>query len=235
MSSLTHRGELARPADPGRDASLTDRQRREAAYYAEFAARNAPASIDFTPVTSTRRRPWSPFWTVCQAVRDVPDPGDKSLLDLGCGMGGAAVRFAKVGYQRVAGLDVSDANLAVARRLAERYDLGDRCDFAPGVAERLPWPDASFDVVTVIDLLHHVENDRAAAEIHRVLKPGGLLVIKEPVRAPVIERLRDSRLGRWLAPGATSTDPRTDQGEARRTAPKARAIVSRSSSVSAEL
>lgn len=92
------------------------------------------------------------------------------VLDLGCGGGFLANDLAARGH-RVVGLDTTVENLEVARaRDTSRtvtYQLGD--------ARRLPFPDASFDVVCAMDLLEHVEQPaQVVAEASRVLAPGGL-------------------------------------------------------------
>jgi SAM-dependent methyltransferase len=115
------------------------------------------------------------------------------------------VLFAKVGYE-VSGFDLSPNNIAIARRLAEKYDLAGRTNFSVSVAEKLDYPDEHFDVIAGVDILHHVTIGPALAECKRVLKPGGVAVFHEPTRVPVFDRLRETRLARRLVPREASLD-----------------------------
>ena len=74
--------------------------------------------------------------------------------------------------------------IAVAKEKAQRKGL--EIDFRIGVIEALPYPDASFDVVTSSLMMHHLPEHLQAkgnAEIYRVLKPGGRLLIADMARA----------------------------------------------------
>jgi SAM-dependent methyltransferase len=103
--------------------------------------------------------------------------GGQRLLDLGCGTGTLAI-WAK---QREPGIDVVGIDgdpevLHLARRKAG--EAGVEIDFQEGLADELPFEDASFDRVTSSLLFHHLSRDvkeRAAAEVARVLRPNGEL------------------------------------------------------------
>lgn len=193
-------------------AGLTERQRRERAYYDEYARRTAPDALSFRPVLGGERRPWNAYWFVAGLVRDARGAGTQRLLDFGCGPGNYGVMFAKLGYD-VFGFDISPVNVETARALAEKYGLADRTRFSQGIAERLEYPDDFFDLVVGIDILHHVDIPVAIREVLRVLKPGGRAVFKEPVEAPVFDRLRNTRLGRWLVPKEVSFDRHVTEDE----------------------
>jgi len=105
-----------------------------------------------------------------------PRPGER-VLDLATGTGWAsrsiARRFPEV---RISGLDIADRLLAHARQLAERERLA--IDYGVGNAESLPLEDASLDaVVSTFGVMFAAQPERAAAELGRVVKPGGRIVL----------------------------------------------------------
>ena len=99
--------------------------------------------------------------------------GDR-LLDLGTGTGTLARGFAARDCV-VTGLDPSPAMLAEARRLAEIGGLA--ATFREGRAEATGEPDLAFDVVAAGQCWHWFDGSAAAAEIKRVLRPGGTVVV----------------------------------------------------------
>ncbi len=106
-------------------------------------------------------------------------PGE-AVLDVGCGTGTLAlVAKERVGETgRVAGIDPSAPLLDGARRKAARRGLP--IDFQLGVIEQIAFPDQSFDVVLNTFMMHHLPHDlkrQGLAEIARVLKPGGRLLV----------------------------------------------------------
>jgi ubiquinone/menaquinone biosynthesis C-methylase UbiE len=97
-------------------------------------------------------------------------------LDLGCAYG-YLVAEARAGGFRAAGLDVS--TYALARAAADAPSAHGR--LAQGQIELLPFPDASFEVVSAFDVLEHLcDPETALAEARRVLRPGGVLVGATP-------------------------------------------------------
>jgi ubiquinone/menaquinone biosynthesis C-methylase UbiE len=108
-------------------------------------------------------------------------PGEQ-VLDVGCGTGTLAMDVARhVGRTgRVAGVDPGTEQIARARAKAARRHVP--IEFQIGVIEQLPFPDQSFDVVFSTLMMHHLPaplKRQGLAEIARVLKPGGRLVIAD--------------------------------------------------------
>ncbi len=115
--------------------------------------------------------------------------GDEQVLDVGCGAGllliGAAKRLTT---GKAVGIDIWDKNLEYgstpenARANALIEGVAERVEVRDGNACSLPFPDASFDLVTSSNMLHHLSRDertRAVREMARVLRSGGKLVIAE--------------------------------------------------------
>ena len=106
-------------------------------------------------------------------------PG-QAVLDVGCGTGTLAlVAKERVGTTgRICGIDPGSRQIARARSKAARSGLS--IDFQLGVIEQLAFPDQSFDVVLSTFMIDHVPHDlrrQGLAEIARVLKPGGRLLV----------------------------------------------------------
>lgn len=101
-----------------------------------------------------------------------PRPGE-AWLDVATGTGPVARRAARAGA-RVTALDLAAPLLETARQLAAAESLAIR--FEPGDCERLPYPDASFDVVaSALGAIFATDHAAAAAELARVCRPGGRL------------------------------------------------------------
>ncbi|GGT13861.1 methyltransferase domain-containing protein [Streptomyces purpureus] len=111
------------------------------------------------------------------AQRLAPRP-DAHLLDVGCGNGFPAVRIARAHDVRVTGITVSRQQVAQAQELAA--DAGGRASFLFADAMHLPFDDGSFDGAWAIEaLMHMTEQTRALSELHRVVRPGGRLVVTD--------------------------------------------------------
>lgn len=93
------------------------------------------------------------------------------ILDCGCGTGNNLTLLRR--YGRPAGIDITFSGLAYARRTGERL-------VARASVTSLPFSDAAFDLVTSFDVIYAFDDEGAAAalaEMHRVLTPGGHLVL----------------------------------------------------------
>lgn len=103
------------------------------------------------------------------------------LLDCGCGTGTITVGLAEVvAPGEVVGVDIGEPQLAQAREEATSRGLTN-VRFETASVYDLPYPDASFDAVYSNALLSHLSKPVAAlTEIHRVLKPGGVVAIRNP-------------------------------------------------------
>lgn len=112
-------------------------------------------------------------------LRQFLDLDGARVLDVGCGDGSLVRLMARAGAQ-VTGLEISEENVTRARAQPPVSDE----TYRTGVGQVLPFEDAAFDIVVFFNSLHHVpveHQDTALAEAARVLEPGGLLFVLEPL------------------------------------------------------
>ena len=110
------------------------------------------------------------------------------IIELGCG----AAHLSRKLLQRfpiceVTGLEVDERQHAKNLQKAQ-----ERLRFVQAGAQALPFPDQSFDLALMLKSLHHVpldQLDQALAEVHRVLRPQGLLYVSEPVFAGALNEV----------------------------------------------
>lgn len=110
---------------------------------------------------------------------------DSSVLDVGCGSGGPAVRLAEQVGCSVHGIDGHGGGIAQANARAVRCGLDDRVRFDTVDANKpLPFPSASFDLVMCVEAVNHFA-DRGAvlAEWARLVRPGGRILYTDPMVA----------------------------------------------------
>ena len=114
-----------------------------------------------------------------------------TVLDIACGTGQPAIAAARAVHPggQVVATDIAPEMLAVAERRATQAGLHN-IEFKEADAETLPFPDQSFDAVTcAFALMFCPDMDRAVAEVHRVLKPGGrvaYVVWDAPSKSPFL-------------------------------------------------
>lgn len=130
----------------------------ESGDYGHFAKYLEPGALDFL-----------------SGISSLIKPGTK-VLDVACGAGQTAIPLAKSGAH-VTGIDLAENLVAQAKTRASEAGLTN-LQFEQGDAEALPVPDASFDVVmSLIGAMFAPRANMVAAELARVCKPGGMIII----------------------------------------------------------
>jgi ubiquinone/menaquinone biosynthesis C-methylase UbiE len=110
-----------------------------------------------------------------RAVEAAAVTGDDTVLDVACGAGNATIPAAKTGA-KTTGLDITPELLDAARRIAA--EEGVEIEWIEGDAEQLPFDEGSFDAVTsVFGCMFAPDHKQAAAELERVLRPGGRMAV----------------------------------------------------------
>lgn len=123
------------------------------------------------------------------AIRNIEKPEKVLLLDVACGTGDFAIAAAKAGVKQIVGIDIARNMIAVGERKIKKLHLEEQIDLQEGDSEKMKFGNDVFDAVTVAFGVRNFENlKQGLAEMYRVLKPGGQIIILEfskPVHAPM--------------------------------------------------
>ncbi|MDT0635873.1 SAM-dependent methyltransferase [Spectribacter hydrogenooxidans] len=137
--------------------------------------------------------------------------GDR-VLDAGSGWGGSSIWLARDRGARCTGVTLEPHQVRIARMMAARRGVSDLTEFALGDYTRLPFADASFDVVWAVESVCHATDKSAfLREAARVLRPSGRLIVSDFFRAEAAmgadrEALLRAWVSQWVVPDLASLD-----------------------------
>jgi SAM-dependent methyltransferase len=155
------------------DAGISHPRRRSNRRGSEVTPTGAKTGETAAPVADPRLKKWNKM----HPIRWVP-PGAGSLLDVGCNVGALLAHCQEIyPSMRLSGVEVNAGSLETARQRLPEADL------RHSGAESLPFDDDSFDCLTCTEVIEHVpeaDRPRAFAEMRRVLRPDGRLVLTTP-------------------------------------------------------
>jgi len=115
----------------------------------------------------------------------------KEILDFGCGTGEISNELALLGAH-VTGIDISPEMIELARRRVAINGVQDRTRFIAGDVTKTPFPENKFDSIVCFAVLHHVDLHTVMPLLVASLKPGGKMVMVEPIAfSPALQRLKD--------------------------------------------
>ncbi|CAM1339339.1 bifunctional demethylmenaquinone methyltransferase/2-methoxy-6-polyprenyl-1,4-benzoquinol methylase UbiE [Tenacibaculum aestuarii] len=115
-----------------------------------------------------------------KVVKLVGENNPKQILDIATGTGDLALMMSELNPERIVGLDISEGMLQVGRQKVAKANLSNKIEMVVGDSENIPFPDNTFDAITVSFGVRNFENlDKGITEILRVLKPGGKFVVLE--------------------------------------------------------
>jgi SAM-dependent methyltransferase len=168
--------------EKGMSTFLAVRNQAEVERSASEAQKLTPRPI---PIHRYLNPPQATPFSLEYAFHLLGDVRGKTVLDLGCGSGNELVVLLARGAN-VIGIDISPDLIALAK---ER--VGDRALVRVGSAYDTELPDSSVDVIFCISVIHHLDISIVCGEMRRILKPGGFVVLREPIRfSPTYARLR---------------------------------------------
>lgn len=134
-------------------------------------------------------------------IEELADRGSRRILDVGCGTGILTARIqSTLSTDDVSGVDPSEGMLANARRRSSAVN------WLNGAAEHLPLPDGAVDAVTSSTAFHFFDQPAALAEFHRVLAPGGIVVIGSVIQPSSTPRDLHGILARCTPAGYLASD-----------------------------
>jgi 2-polyprenyl-3-methyl-5-hydroxy-6-metoxy-1,4-benzoquinol methylase len=124
----------------------------------------------------------------------IPQQERQKVLDVGCGFGNLLMALQKY-FSQVCGLDIEETCVEWSRKRA------DRAQVACASATEIPWSDREFNLVVSTDVFEHIpyqEQEKAASELMRLLKPGGFGYVEVPNRRQILDEHNRILFGTWL-------------------------------------
>jgi len=115
-----------------------------------------------------------------KVIEMVKKTNPKYILDVATGTGDLAIAMADSHAEKIVGLDISAGMLQVGIDKIQKKELNKRIEMVQADSENLPYPDHTFDAITVAFGVRNFENlEKGLSEIYRVLSPGGIFVVLE--------------------------------------------------------
>jgi demethylmenaquinone methyltransferase/2-methoxy-6-polyprenyl-1,4-benzoquinol methylase len=115
-----------------------------------------------------------------KVIEMVKKTNPKYILDVATGTGDLAIAMADSDAEKIIGLDISAGMLQVGKDKIQKKELNKRIEMVQADSENLPYPDHTFDAITVAFGVRNFENlEKGLSEIYRVLSPGGIFVVLE--------------------------------------------------------
>lgn len=115
-----------------------------------------------------------------KAMKCIGEEEKGMLLDVACGTGDFSIAACRAGVRKVTGVDISDNMVEIGKKKVKEMGLDSRICLQCGDSEQLEFADGDFDVVTVAFGVRNFEHlEKGLREMHRVLKPGGKVIILE--------------------------------------------------------
>jgi demethylmenaquinone methyltransferase / 2-methoxy-6-polyprenyl-1,4-benzoquinol methylase len=115
-----------------------------------------------------------------QAIKLLEEIEPRRILDVATGTADLAIKALKLNPEKVVGVDISEEMLRFGRQKVEEIGEQNRIELKRGDSERLPFSDNQFDAALVAFGVRNFEDlNKGLAEINRVLRPGGRLVVLE--------------------------------------------------------
>lgn len=120
-------------------------------------------------------------WWRKKAIGQLKKAAPRHVLDVATGTGDVAIRtYRMLKPDMITGIDISEGMLELGRKKIEKLGLAQQIRLMKGDSERIPFNDNSFDAITVAFGVRNFQNlEQGLKEMHRVLQPGGKLVVLE--------------------------------------------------------
>jgi ubiquinone/menaquinone biosynthesis C-methylase UbiE len=161
------------------DFQVSERDQAEIERSASEAAKVVLRPVDRTQIERYLDPPADTPYGLEYAFHLLGDVRGKTVLDLGCGTGENIVTLIERGA-RVIGIDISPDLIAIAQKRLSNANL--EATVRPGSAYQTGLPDESVDVVFCMALIHHLDIKLVRDEMRRVLRKGGAIILREPIR-----------------------------------------------------